>query len=57
MLTLEAERLNMEAWRLTLEPWRAGRPVVKDLLHFYEEQDPHPDRHHSEKTDPDPHKT
>jgi hypothetical protein len=43
----------MEAWRLTNEPWRACRPVVADLHHFDEEQDPDPDSHLNEKLDPD----
>jgi hypothetical protein len=47
--------LKMEAWRLKMEAWRVCRPVVTDLLHFDEEQDPDPDTHLSEKLDPDPH--
>jgi hypothetical protein len=27
-----------------MEPWRVSRPVVADLHHFDEEQDPDPDR-------------
>jgi hypothetical protein len=35
-----------------VEPWRASIPVVADLHHFNEEQDP--DLHKSEKSDPGP---
>ncbi len=45
----------MEAWRLKIEPWRVCRPVNADLHHFVfdEEQDPDPEPHQSEKSDPD----
>jgi hypothetical protein len=39
----------MNPWRAVdtqsgyvVEPWRAGKPVVTDLHHFDEEQDPDP---------------
>jgi hypothetical protein len=35
-----------------MEPWMVCRPMVADLHHFDEEQDPGP--HHSEESDPDP---
>jgi hypothetical protein len=44
--------LTLEAWMLKMEPWKFCRPVVSDLNHFDEEQDPDP--HWSEKLDPDP---
>ncbi len=34
-----------------MEPWRLCRPMVEDLHHFDEDQDPDP--HQSEKSDPD----
>jgi hypothetical protein len=34
-----------------MEPWTVCRPVVTDLLHFDEEQDPDPDPHLREKLD------
>ncbi len=56
-------RIKMEPWRalyapnrgmrLKMEPRRVCRPVVADLHHFDEEQDPDP--HQSEKSGPDPH--
>jgi hypothetical protein len=36
-----------------MEPWRICRPMVADLQHFDDEQDP--DTHQSEQSDPDPH--
>ncbi len=36
-----------------MEPWRVCRPVVADLHHLDEEQDPDP--YLSAKLDPDPH--
>jgi hypothetical protein len=55
--------LTMEAWRLTMEPWRVCIPVVAELHHCDQEQDPDPqanvrpdlDQHQSERSDPDPH--
>jgi hypothetical protein len=41
-LKMEAWRLKMEAWRLKMEAWRLCRPVVEDLNHHDEEQDPDP---------------
>ncbi len=56
-------RIKMEPWRalyahnrgmrLKMEPRRVCRPVVADLHHFDEEQDPVP--HQSEKSCQDPH--
>jgi hypothetical protein len=45
----------MEActYRLKVVPWRVCRPVVAYLPHFEEGQDPGPDPHQSEKSDPD----
>jgi hypothetical protein len=37
---------NMEAWKVCI-------PLVANLLHFNEEQDP--DAHESKRLDPDPH--
>ncbi len=58
----------LELWRLSMEPWRGGRlhwrrksqigalevcrPVLPDLHHFHEEQDPDP--HYSENSVRDP---
>ncbi len=44
--------LTMDAWRLKNRAVRIWRPVVTDLHHFDEEQDP--DQHQSEKSNPDP---
>jgi hypothetical protein len=52
-----------ELWTLTMEVWtgsqlspgRAFLPMVADLHHFDEGQDPDPDPRLSEKLDPDPH--
>ncbi len=38
-----------------MEPWRICRPVVADLQHCADEQDPV--THQSEQSDPDPHKS
>ncbi len=46
-----SERFKMEAWGVGGSVLR--RPVVADLHHFDEGQDPDP--HQSESTDPDPH--
>ncbi len=53
----------MEHWRaldanngsVKVEPRRVCRPVIADLHHFDEAQDPDPHPHHSDKSDPDPH--
>ncbi len=38
-----------------MEAWKVCIPVVANLLHFDEEQDPDPDPHESKRLDPDPH--
>ncbi len=45
----------MEAWRLKMEPRRVCRPLVANLQHLDEEQDP--DQQWRKKSDPDPHKS
>ncbi len=38
----EPRTLTMEAWRPKMDPWRFCRPVIADLNHLDEEQDPDP---------------
>ncbi len=53
----------MDAWRIKMKAWRVCRPVVANLHHFLEEQDPDPfknenwvpEPHLSEKRYADPH--
>ncbi len=39
-LTIEAWRLKREALKLKMELWRDCRPLVADLNHLEEDQDP-----------------
>jgi hypothetical protein len=40
---MKSRRLTVETWKLKMEPsWSVWRPVVADLHHFDEEQDPDP---------------
>jgi hypothetical protein len=39
-LKMELWTLTIEAWRIKMEPWGACGPMVDDLHHFDEEQEP-----------------